>query len=141
MKKYLIFILTISLLVLISCNKSHNRSSAHTDCVANAVDVAKQQIGFQVKLIEDSGRFINPRTVVDGVISYVPDDDWTSGFFPGTMFYMYDLTKDKKWLDYGVKYTETLDSVKYLKSHHDVGFMIKMLIIRLRFRLENMINR
>ena len=124
MKKYLIFILTISLLVLISCNKSHNRSSAHTDCVANAVDVAKQQIGFQVKLIEDSGRFINPRTVVDGVISYVPDDDWTSGFFPGTMFYMYDLTKDKKWLDYGVKYTETLDSVKYLKSHHDVGFMI-----------------
>ena len=85
MKKYFIFILTISLLILISCNKSYDRSSANTDYAANAIDVAKQQIGFQVKLIEDSGRFINPRTVVDGVIKYVPADDWTSGFFPGTI--------------------------------------------------------
>ena len=37
---------------------------------------------------------------------------------------MYDLTNDKKWIDLGVKYTEALDSVKYLKWHHDVGFMI-----------------
>jgi rhamnogalacturonyl hydrolase YesR len=37
---------------------------------------------------------------------------------------MYDLTKDKKWIDYGVKYTETLDSIKHMKAHHDIGFMI-----------------
>ena len=37
---------------------------------------------------------------------------------------MYELTKEDKWKDLGVKYTEALDSVKYLKWHHDVGFMI-----------------
>ena len=37
---------------------------------------------------------------------------------------MYELTNDNKWKDLGIKYTETLDSIKYLKWHHDVGFMI-----------------
>lgn len=36
----------------------------------------------------------------------------------------YNLTGDKKWLPLAEKYTEALDSVKYLKWHHDVGFMI-----------------
>ena len=40
------------------------------------------------------------------------------------MWYMYELTNDNKWKDLGIKYTETLDSIKYLKWHHDVGFMI-----------------
>ena len=124
MKKHLIILTAAAMLLLVGCAKSNNGSQAEEDYAANAVEVAKQQLGFQVKLIEDSGRFINPRTVVDGTVQYVPADDWTSGFFPGTMFYMYDLTGDKKWLDYGVKYTETLDSIKFLKWHHDVGFMI-----------------
>ena len=124
MKKHLIILTAVAMLLLVGCAKSNNGSQAEEDYAANAVEVAKQQLGFQVKLIEDSGRFINPRTVVDGTVQYVPADDWTSGFFPGTMFYMYDLTGDKKWLDYGVKYTETLDSIKFLKWHHDVGFMI-----------------
>ena len=34
----------------------------------------------------------------------------------------YDLTKDEKWKKLAEKYTEDLDSVKYLKWHHDVGF-------------------
>ena len=124
MKKHLIILTAAAMLLLVGCAKSNNGSQAEEDYATNAVEVAKQQLGFQVKLIEDSGRFINPRTVVDGTVQYVPADDWTSGFFPGTMFYMYDLTGNKKWLDYGVKYTETLDSIKFLKWHHDVGFMI-----------------
>ena len=34
------------------------------------------------------------------------------------------MTGDAKWLPLARKYTEALDSVKYLKWHHDVGFMI-----------------
>ena len=40
------------------------------------------------------------------------------------MFYMYDLTGDQKWIEVGIKYTEDLDTIKHLKWHHDVGFMI-----------------
>ena len=59
---------------------------------------------------------MNPRTIDEkGNIVYVPIDDWTSGFFPGTMWLDYDLTKDEKWKKLAEKYTEDLDSVKYLK--------------------------
>lgn len=124
MKKHLTILLAASLLLLVGCGTQTNGNQGKTDYTANALETITKQVGFQVKLIEDSGKFINPRTVVDGIVQYVPANDWTSGFFPGSLFYLYDLTNDKKWLDYGVKYTETLDSIKYLKWHHDVGFMI-----------------
>ena len=59
-----------------------------------------------------------------GNIVYIPIDDWCSGFYPGSMWLTYELTGDKKWLPLAEKYTEALDSIKHLKWHHDVGFMI-----------------
>ena len=123
MKKTLFFA-GLSLLSLFSCMKSTKHQAGQIDPVQKGIETATQQIGRQVEIIEDSGKFLNPRTVYNGVIEYIPADDWTSGFFPGTMWYMYELTNDNKWKDLGIKYTETLDSIKYLKWHHDVGFMI-----------------
>ena len=115
--------LAIALLALslVACK---NNSSCKTDLVADNVAFAAQQIGHQVKLIEETGKFINPRTIKNDKIEYIPIDDWTSGFFPGSMWYMYQLTADAKWKYLGIKYTEQLDSVKYLTWHHDVGFII-----------------
>ncbi len=123
MKKTLFFA-GLSLLSLFSCMKNTKHQAGQIDPVQKGIETATQQIGRQVEIIEDSGKFLNPRTVYNGVIEYIPADDWTSGFFPGTMWYMYELTNDNKWKDLGIKYTETLDSIKYLKWHHDVGFMI-----------------
>ena len=80
---------------------------------------------IQTDIIEKSGKVLNPRTIdKDGNIVYVPIDDWCSGFFPGNIWHMYELTGDQKWLPLAEKYTEDLDSVQYLTWHHDVGFMI-----------------
>jgi rhamnogalacturonyl hydrolase YesR len=112
----------LGLLLLSACNSTSK--NLQTDLIADNVAFAEKQIGHQVKLIEESGKILNPRTVKNDKIQYVPIDDWTSGFFPGSMWYMYELTGDEKWKNLGVKYTEDLDSVKYLTWHHDVGFMI-----------------
>ena len=109
--------------MLAACKPAPQAETTACD-LQKTIDFAARQIGHQVHIIEASGTIRNPRTVYNGKIEYIPKDDWTSGFFPGTMWYMYDLTRDKKWIDYGIKYTEDLDSVKYLKWHHDVGFMI-----------------
>ena len=99
---------------------------AETDnFLENEIKNIEAQHTLQTDLIEKSGKILNPRTIDEkGNIVYVPIDDWTSGFFPGTMWLDYDLTKDEKWKKLAEKYTEDLDSVKYLKWHHDVGFMI-----------------
>jgi len=38
---------------------------------------------------------------------------------PGSIWLTYNLTGDKKWLPLAEKYTEALDSVKYLKKRVD----------------------
>ncbi|MBN2764741.1 MAG: glycoside hydrolase family 88 protein [Paludibacteraceae bacterium] len=112
----------LGLLLLSACNSTSK--NVQTDLIADNVAFAEKQIGHQVKLIEESGKILNPRTVKNDKIQYVPIDDWTSGFFPGSMWYMYELTGNEKWKNLGTKYTEDLDSVKFLTWHHDVGFMI-----------------
>lgn len=92
---------------------------------AHITDVAQQQIDYQVSLVEaNQAEVLNPRTVINGKIQYIPIDDWCSGFFPGTMWEMYSLTGDEKYIEYGTRYTEALDSIQHLKWHHDIGFMM-----------------
>lgn len=111
--------------IMVNCAKSPVPvEKSMCQVIDETVATAEQQIGFQTKLIEQSGKILNPRTTFNNDIEYIAKDDWTSGFFPGTMWYMYDLTGDEKWKELGVKYTENLDTIKYLKWHHDIGFMI-----------------
>ena len=121
MKTYL-GVCAVSSLLLFSCGKRTSMTDVLiVDNIANAVN----QYTIQTDRIEQSGHVLNPRTIgADGNIVYVPIDDWTSGFFPGSMWLMRELTQDKKWQTLAEKYTERLDSVKFLKWHHDIGFMI-----------------
>ena len=50
--------------------------------------------------------------------------DWTSGFFPGSLWYAYELTGDGKLKEEAVKYTNLLNPVRYYDGTHDLGFMI-----------------
>jgi len=49
---------------------------------------------------------------------------WTSGFYPGILWYMYDLTKDDKWKAEAIKRTEVFEDFKTINEHHDIGFMM-----------------
>jgi unsaturated chondroitin disaccharide hydrolase len=118
-----LFCISLIILTLSSCScRISNKNK--TDFVVDDISFAEKQIGRQVQIIEQSGRILNPRTIEKGKVQYIPYDDWTSGFFPGTIWFMYELTKDKKWENLGIKYTENLDSAKYITWHHDIGFII-----------------
>ena len=104
-----------------SCNAGKSTGNFIQENVDNAV----AQYRLQTNLIERSGKILNPRTIdKEGNIVYVPFDDWCSGFFPGSIWYLYKLTGDQHWKELAEKYTEDLDSVQYLTWHHDVGFMV-----------------
>lgn len=51
-------------------------------------------------------------------------DDWTSGFFPGSLWYAYELTGNEELKNQAVKYTNRLLPVSYLTNTHDLGFMV-----------------
>ena len=60
----------------------------------------------------------------DGILSLVGSDDWTSGFFPGSLWYLYEFTKNKFWKKNAELYTGRLSKEQYNTQTHDVGFMI-----------------
>ena len=67
----------------------------------------------------------NPRSVnPDGTVRLAPYKDWTTGFFPGSLWYGYELTGDKKLAEKAKSFTLALDSVRYLTHTHDLGFML-----------------
>ena len=66
-----------------------------------------------------------PRTsFADGRFKCVPLEDWTSGFWAGNLWYVYEFSGDKKWKLAAEKWTEALKDNQFLTSHHDIGFMM-----------------
>lgn len=95
-----------------------------TDTINDNVNFAKKQLAPLIAASEDGGKVRTPSTVKDGEVVYVPARDWVSGFFAGTLWYMYELTGEEDYAVHAQKHTEILHDIQFFTSHHDVGFMI-----------------
>lgn len=111
-------------LMLTACIAACGSESKKQSLVDENTAVARAQIAMLADSAEYGGTIRIPSTFKNGRINYVPIDDWVSGFFAGTLWYMYELTGEESWAERAVRHTENLDSVQYLQWHHDVGFMI-----------------
>jgi hypothetical protein len=67
-----------------------------------------------------------PRMTVgrDGAWTQEPVTQWTSGFFPGTLWYMYEVTHDPIWRARAERWTAGVESAKTRTSTHDLGFLV-----------------
>lgn len=65
-----------------------------------------------------------PRTFEGGRVVTVKTTDWTSGFFAGSLWYLYDYTRKPEWLAAAKDYTARLESLKDYTGDHDLGFML-----------------
>lgn len=106
-----------------SCMKK--AESTEKSWVEQAVENARCQIGLEIDTIEASGKVLNPVTLNENEqVYYCGFSDWRSGFFPGSVWYLYELTDDNTLLSVAQKYTEALDEAKKLTWHHDIGFIV-----------------
>jgi unsaturated glucuronylhydrolase len=104
------------------CHAENNDSS---NVINNDINFSTRQYSLMLQQIGREGKVRIPKTIDKlGRMVYIPIDDWCSGFFPGSLCYLYQLTNDKSWLLQSRRFTEALDSIQYLTWHHDVGFMI-----------------
>ncbi len=49
---------------------------------------------------------------------------WTSGFYPGCLWYLYEYSRDPQILEAAKMMTDRVENQKYSTDSHDVGFMI-----------------
>ncbi len=66
-----------------------------------------------------------PRSVdEDGNLIMVGPSDWTSGFFPGILWYLYEYSNDEYWKNMAIKFTDPLEDQKLRTDTHDLGFIL-----------------
>ena len=83
----------------------------------------QQDYSTALLINKDSSRY--PRsTKPDGTLSTVGSGDWTSGFFPATLWNLFAETKDPKWEYASRKWSKALVQEQYNKGTHDLGFMM-----------------
>ncbi|MBB6238109.1 rhamnogalacturonyl hydrolase YesR [Pedobacter sp. AK013] len=96
--------------------------------VKKAFASAAKQTEVLIKNVDSARKvkpnLVSPRTVENGLFKMVVSKDWTSGFFPAELWYFYQYTKDKKWLNLAKKYTEDIKKEQFNTGTHDLGFMI-----------------
>lgn len=148
MKRYFIPLAAAATLCLAAC-----KSTPKEDWTTHALDVASYQLQLTAQEIADSAqlpRSVWTGYNVDFLVSQLERDaktfqdslwpnppiekigkrrlcgiyDWTSGFFPGSLWYAYELTGDRKLKEQAIRYTNLLNPIRNFKDTHDLGFMI-----------------
>lgn len=66
----------------------------------------------------------SPRSFEHGSLRTVANKDWTAGFFPGSLWYLFEATGDAKWKSLATQYTAKLAREKDNRGTHDVGFIL-----------------
>jgi unsaturated chondroitin disaccharide hydrolase len=119
---YKAFIISMTAIILGGC--SSGRETLRTDMsVDHAITFATAQMNNTVASFGDS--VLYPRsTGNDGRWQTVPPRDWTSGFFPGCLWYLSDLQNDSLFQKLAKRWTVGLTDQQYLTQTHDVGFII-----------------
>tara|TARA_R110001592_G_scaffold361272_1_gene671562 strand:- start:6119 stop:7363 length:1245 start_codon:yes stop_codon:yes gene_type:complete len=118
MKRFLSFICVLA--IFASCAKVKKETASSN---SKALEFIEQRLENTLKVDSDPTKI--PRTITkDGILKTVGKYDWTSGFFSGNLWYMYELTKDEKWKNEAIKRTEVLDTIQYWTGNHDVGFIM-----------------
>ncbi len=91
--------------------------------------LSKAQRTVSYQLNKAAGTYkpgFNPRSVnPDGTtVRTAAYTDWTTGFFPGSLWYGYELTGDPNLANEARRFTLALDSARFITNTHDLGFML-----------------
>ncbi|MHA4806634.1 glycoside hydrolase family 88 protein [Flavitalea flava] len=125
----LIFLLSLVLLIIPPSFSQDNRVKSSSDKDGFNPDLALkyciQQATRTVSGIKGYDQM--PRSIDAGYTNWktVGIEDWTSGFWPGILWYGYEYSKDPSWKAKADSFTRPLTRLAYRKAeNHDLGFML-----------------
>ena len=91
--------------------------------INQVISLADLQYREMITSLPDYSQY--PRsTRSDNTLRMVGPGDWTSGFFPGSLWLLYEYTGDNYWLSQATNRTAPIEDQKYNTGTHDLGFML-----------------
>ena len=89
---------------------------------SRVLETAKAQFALMSERLDSAS---TPRTILpDGSMKDCAVGSWTSGFFSGSLWLLYQLTGDKDVLELARKETAKMASVLEFPLSHDIGFQV-----------------
>lgn len=120
MKKIATLLLTLSTAIVYAqhdAKKGFKFAENQTDVLLKATAEAKSKA--------TKPNLVTPRTIdAQGNLVLIPSRDWVSGFFSGELWYLYEYTHNKKWLEAAKDFTAKIEPEQNNGDSHDVGFKI-----------------
>jgi len=111
------------LIVLVTLMVWYNCSKTISLPVEETLDYAVQQYLRTANALDPEAGL--PRTTdADGKWVVTSPADWTSGFYPGVLWYLYEYSANEELKLQAERWTAMLEQQKNDTSHHDVGFQI-----------------
>lgn len=106
------------------CSCSVNNADVSLKTVEKTLKIAQQHTLLMAKALEElPGRL--PKTIgPDGQLETSNEYWWTSGFFPGQLWYMYEFSGDENMKNKAELFLKRIENQQYVTDSHDVGFII-----------------
>ncbi len=113
-------IFSFCLIVFASCSKPKPMDKVIDDALSFSVrqytlmaDVMKDKPDLLPRTLDTTGKFVTAKS-----------NWWTSGFFPGSLWYLYQYSKDDNIKEFAAMMTSRIEKEKSNKGTHDLGFML-----------------
>jgi len=119
-----VYSLILILLLLVSCGPTKKPAKEELSfSMDDIIALAEENYTEAPQSLQVNGRM--PRNAnPDGTWKSVPLKDWTSGFFPGVLWQLYEYTGKEYWEEKAMNWTLPLEELKDFDGHHDLGFMV-----------------
>ena len=123
MRKAIFFITS---LLCLACQKQESME----ELTARVFERAAGQMELMDKNLDSAavsnpGVAIYPRSInKEGALWTSSYKWWCSGFYPGSMWYVYEYTGDEKIKELALKYQAGLEPLRFRKDDHDIGFQL-----------------
>lgn len=115
MRKISVITVIVSTFLLAGCKENMDKLSERVMKVAK---VQLEQMDARVAVDSMPKTFIEGKAVDSGI------KWWCSGFFPGSLWYVYEATGDENIKALAIKNTLKLVNIMDYPTHHDIGFQV-----------------
>ncbi len=121
---FLFFIsISISLVSLFLAIPRTKAATGIDEKVDHALQFAKEQLKRSVSKINDPATLVKS-TQPDGSWNSIKPGDWTSGFYPGLLWFISEYSKEPDFRKWAQEWTASLEEQKNNTGDHDTGFRI-----------------
>lgn len=111
-------------MLIVGCFNVFSQKINIPKIIADAEAQTKVMLDEIPKAKGNNASLVSPQTIRNGELKLVASSGWTSGFFPGELWYLYEFTGKKEWESEARKFTANIEKEKFNGGTHDMGFKI-----------------